>query len=90
MPVRTRTLALILLAGCTSLAITSLGIAGCAVDHGSVVDSGAGGSYAGDASDANDASDASDATDGNDASNATMTTTVNGFTQVRHIERQPY
>ena len=25
-----------------------------------------------------------------DASNATMTTTVNGFTQVRHIERQPY
>ena len=25
-----------------------------------------------------------------DAMNATMTTTVNGFTQVRHIERQPY
>ncbi len=28
--------------------------------------------------------------DFNDASNATMTTTVNGITQVRHIERQPY
>ena len=26
----------------------------------------------------------------NDASNATMTYTVNGFTQVKHIERQPY
>ena len=28
--------------------------------------------------------------DFSDASNATMTTTVNGITQVRHIERQPY
>jgi len=28
--------------------------------------------------------------DFSDASNATMTTTVNGITQVRRIERQPY